>query len=463
MLHRTLLFLLLAGTVSAQPAKPAAWPLDELTAVNGSKYHGIVLDETATGVRFRVVRRPPGRPTVTLTTFFLKKEVAQIKKIADADRESVKAKLADLDPTGAGERKRMEALDLTATEWLGRKDAAKRYDSDEFTLASSASEEITRRAGVRLEQIFTAYARFLPPRRPTTARPLTILLAPDKEEYAKLLGPVTGPVLNPAVYDQTANRIICGTDLRRLGQDLSAARLHNVQQLTALDKYEAEVRQLYKDSRTERDRHLGPVNDQRRKVWAVEKANDAKFDELTGRLFALLYHEAFHAYAANVAYPPRSAADVRAGKGVGELPRWLNEGLAQVFETAVLDGGELRVGHADRDRLMRAKDLRKKDGLLPVADLVRTGGEAFVTIHANQKAAADRTYITSWALAFYLAFDRSLLGTAEFDAYLTALNTGGDPGKALEALLGKPLAAIDADVGSYIDRLRPDGRADPPR
>ena len=205
------------------------------------------------------------------------------------------------------------------------------------------------------------------------------------------------------------------------------------------------------------------MNEQRKKVWAVEKANDAKFDELTGRLFALLYHEAFHAYAANVAYPPLPAADVRAGKGVGELPRWLNEGLAQIFETAVLDGGELRVGHADRDRLTRAKALRKKDGLLPAADLVRTGGEAFVTIHANQKADADRTYVTSWALAFYLAFDRSLLGTAEFDAYLTSLNTGGDPGQALAALVGKPLAALDADLGGYIDRLRPDGRSDPPR
>lgn len=460
MIHRLFLLLLVPALMAADPAP--AWKLDELTAVNGAKYDGVVLDETPAGVRFRVVRRPPGRPTVTLTTFFQKKEVAAIRRAADADRAAVKAKLAELDPKGVGERQRMAALDLKPTAWLGRPDAARRYDSDEFTLASSASEEVTRRAAVRLEQIFTAYSRFLPPRRaPAAARTLTILLAPDRDEYAQLLGPVTGPILNPAVYDGKTNRIICGIDLRRLGQDLSAAQMHNSQQDAALDKYEGEIRQLYKDSRADRDRFLATVAEQRAKIRAVEKANDAKFDETTRQLLALLYHEAFHAYAANFVYPPLSAADVKAGKGTGDLPRWLNEGLAQIFETAILDAGELRVGHADRDRLMRAKDMRPKGGLLPTADLVRTGGESFLTTHANQKATADRTYLTCWAVAFYLVFERNLLGSKEFDAYLVAVNAGGDPAKALEALVGKSLPALDADLASYVDRLRPDGSTAP--
>ncbi|QEL17332.1 DUF1570 domain-containing protein [Limnoglobus roseus] len=462
MLHRCLALLLLPALAAADPSP--AWKLDELTAVNGAKYQGIVLDETATGVRFRVVRRPPGRPTVTLTTFFQKKEVVEIRKVSDAEREAVKQKLAELDPKGTGERKRMDALELKPIAWLGRADAAKQYDSDQFTIASSASEEVTRRAAVRLEQIFTAYSRFLPPRQtPAADRTLTILLAPDKEEYAKLLGPTTGAILNPAVYDRKNNRIICGIDLRRLGQDLSAAQMHNVQQEAALDKYEADVRQLYKDSRADRDRFLATVSEQRGKIRAVEKANDAKFDETTQQLFALLYHESFHAYAANFVYPPRSAEDVKAGKGTGDLPRWLNEGLAQIFETAILDAGELRVGHADRERLLRAKEMRTKGGLLPMAELVRSGGEAFLTVHANQKATANRTYMTCWAVAFYMVFDRQLLGSKEFDAYLVAVNSGGDPAKALEALVGKNLSIFDAELTNYIDRLRPDGSVSPPK
>jgi hypothetical protein len=460
-----LIAILLAGSPSVGQgplAATAEWKLDELIASNGARYKGIVLEETAKGVRFRVVRRPPGRATVTLTSFFNAKEIERIVKITDAERQTVKAKLAELDPTGAGERKRMDGLDLTTTEWLGTPDAAKRYDADQFILVSSASEEITRRAAVRLEQIFTAYARFLPPRvRPAADRPLTVLLAPDKDEYAKLLRGVAVPILNPAVYEPARNRITCGTELRRLGQDLAAARLHNVQQLATLDQYEADIRRLYKDSRAERDRHLAPVADQRKKIWAVEAANETKFNETTAQLFALLYHESFHAYVTSFVYPPLPAADVAAGKGTGELPRWLNEGLAQIFETAILDGGELRVGHADRDRLARARALKTKGGLVPVADLVRVGGESFLATHAVQKAAADRSYLSAWAVAFHLVFERRLFGTKELDLYLVAVNSGGDPAKAFESLVGKSPAAYDAELTNFLDRLRPDGSLDP--
>lgn len=469
MFQRSLGLFLIAGVALAQPEPVKStneWKLDELIAVNGAKYRGLVLEETAKGVRFRVVRRPPGRSAVTLTTFFSRQEVDRIVKITDAERETVKGKLAELDPTGAGERKRMEGLELTTTDWLGLKDGAKRYDSEQFILASSASEDITRRAAVRLEQIFTAYARFLPPRaRPSNGRPLTILLAPDMGEYAQLLAGTSAPVLNPALFDPVGNRIVCGTDLRRLGQDLGAARLHNVQQLAALDKYEADIRLLYKDKdkdgRAERDRHLVPVAEQRKKIFAVEMANETKFNETTARLFALLYHESFHAYAANYAYPPMAPDDVKAGKGTGELPRWLNEGLAQIFETAILDGGELRVGHADRDRLKRVKALRGKENLLPASDLVRTGREAFLASHADQKSSADRTYLTSWAVAQHLVFEKRLLGTKSLDAFLAAVNSGGDPGRAFESLVGKSLAAYDAELAGYFERLHPDGTVDP--
>lgn len=465
MFARSLGILLIGACAFGQvpPAKPSGdWKLDELVAINGAKYRGIVLEESPKGVRFRVVRRPPGRAAVTLTTFFQTKEVDRIQKITEAERDAVKAKLAELDPTGAGERKRMEGLELTSAVWLGIPNGAKRYDADQFILESSASEEITRRAAVRLEQIFTAYARFLPPRvRPAADRPLTILLAPDKAEYAKLLGNVTGPVLNPAIYDPALNRIICGTDLRRLGVDLSAARVHNVQQLAALDKYEADVRALYKDSRAERDRHLAPVAELRKKIWSVEAANETKFNETTAQLFALLYHESFHAYVTNFAYPPMAAADVKAGKGTGELPRWLNEGLAQIFETAILDGGELRVGHAERERLLRVRELRKMAGLLPLSDLVRTGREAFLTSHAVQKSVADRTYLTSWAVAFHLVFERRLLGSKELDQYLAGINSGTDPVVALEKLFGKTVANYELELVGFIDRLRPDGSVEP--
>ena len=74
----------------------------------------------------------------------------------------LKERLAELDPSGAGERKRMESLELVMDNWPGKPGAAKRYESDYFTLLSTGSDELTRRSAVRLEQIYAAFARFLP-------------------------------------------------------------------------------------------------------------------------------------------------------------------------------------------------------------------------------------------------------------------------------------------------------------
>src|SRR5205085_9379515 len=137
---------------------------------------------------------------------------------------------------------------------------------------------------------------------------------------------------------------------------------------------------LYKKA-GELERHLEVVRAERKRVGAVERENGAKFDRATGRLFALLYHESFHAYVTTFVYPPLPPDRVRAGAGAGELPRWLNEGLAQVFETAVVEAGELRADHADRERLARAKDwLKGKNGpgLLPLTELLLADGQAFL-------------------------------------------------------------------------------------
>ncbi|CAN5555402.1 hypothetical protein BH11PLA2_BH11PLA2_05900 [soil metagenome] len=441
------------------PAQPTAWPLEEIQLANGAKLRGIILEESATGIRFRVIRRPPGRPTVTLTSFFPPGEVTGLTRLNDKDKATLKGKLAELDAVTQGERKRADELNLKPVEWLGKPNAAKQYDSEQFVLISSADDEVTRRAALRLEQIFTAYSRYLPP-RVTTATPVTILLAPNREEYQGLLGGRT--IVNPAVYDPAANRIVIGSELRTLSADVAAARLHHVQQLAVVDEYDKRIHELYKNApKPERDRHIKTAADERAKVLAADRANDGKFDQATAKLFALLYHESFHAYVINHVYPPRTADEIKSGNGNGGLPRWLNEGLAQLFETAVLDGGELRVGHADTARLDRVQTAIKSDKansvLAPIAEVLIARSDSYIAAHASQKEATDAVYLTGWAVTFHLAFERRLLGTKAFDEYLTHLNTGTDPRTAFEKLVGTDLDKYSQEVNSYMLKLRPDG------
>jgi hypothetical protein len=454
--------LVVCAAALAQPARPPAglsnWPFDEITLKNGAKFQGLLLHESPDGVEFQSVYRLPGRPTVTLTSFFGQKEIANIKRLPKKDRDALKEKIAELDPGGEGERKRMESLELVAAEWPGKAAGARQYDSDYFALVCTGTEELTRRSAVRLEQIYTAFSRFLPP-TVKGARPTGFWLATEPEEYKALLGPLNASkLLNPAVYDVATNRILCGTDLKRLGDELQAARLHHAQQLASLDRYEAGVKKLYKGE--ELARHLRAIGAERKRVFVADANNGVKFDEATARLFALLYHEAFHAYVGTFVYPPRKPEEVKAGKGTGELPRWLNEGLAQIFESAVVEAGELRVDHPDRDRLERAKHwLKGKNGgaLVPLGDLLTTGRDAFLASHADQKAASDRAYLTSWALAYYLTFDRRLIGTEAFNKYLVGVNGGGDARKAFAELAGKDLPTFEKDWHDYLIRLRPNG------
>src|SRR5262249_55868911 len=199
------------------------------------------------------------------------------------------------------------------------------------------------------------------------------------------------------------------------------------------DECESELRKAYKgDIPAELKTALA---EQRRRIQVAEARNQETSARARRRLFQRLFHEAFHAYLLNFVYPP----------GEGELPRWLNEGLAQIFETAVFEVGELRLGHADQERLEAVRQALGKKAFLPVADLLRSGAKQFQVAHDGDKQVSDRYYLASWALAFYLTFDRKVLGTPALDAYVRDLKRGTDPLDAFRTLTGQPLSKFETD------------------
>src|SRR6266567_6915756 len=311
-MRRCLMFLAFAlapAVVRADtPAKAQPWPFDIIRLRNGAVLRGLILDSDETRVRFQCVHRHPGRPTVSFPTVIGKGEIDQIERLPAEQRQILQAHLQDLErSTPEGEKERMEGLDLQEVPWGTQPRGGWRYSSDFFTLTSNAPEEIVRRAALRLEQIYVAYARFLPARH-QGGRPTAVLLITDLKEYSRMLREQKQQFLNPAFYDPAGNRIVCASDLEGLGQKLAAVKQLHQRMRADLDRAEADYSKLYKGK--ERLALLQPIADKRRELNAADKRNNDQFDLATRVLFATLYHEAFHAYAASFVYPPP-----------GELPR----------------------------------------------------------------------------------------------------------------------------------------------
>ena len=83
----------------AAPADDPEWPYDVVRLKNGSSIYGLILEESPTEIKFRVVHRKPGRPTFTFRQTFHPEEIAEVRRLDDGQREVLRGRLEALDET----------------------------------------------------------------------------------------------------------------------------------------------------------------------------------------------------------------------------------------------------------------------------------------------------------------------------------------------------------------------------
>jgi hypothetical protein len=338
-----------------------------------------------------------------------------------------------------------EAVVLKPAPWgKDGKGKALAYESTYFKLVSNASEDIVQLTAIQLEEVFSAYARCLPPREGKSDA-TTILLTHSMAEYQELLTDLGRNILNPAFYDRRANQVVCGSDLGRLREEVKKVKEEHGKLRIDLEGRQKELRRIYNGMPP--DELTRPIKDAFAQIAAVEKKNEDVLQRSHDRLVKRLCHEAFHAYLTNAALPGDSP----------RAPTWLDEGLAQIFETAPVEGGELRLGCPDRRRLERVKEALGKGELLSLATLLRSGPRHFQFAQGDAKQVSDQHYLAAWGLAFYLTFERQLLGTPAMEDYLKSLARGTDPLEAFSALVKQPLGDFEKEMRHYLDNLREDG------
>jgi hypothetical protein len=451
----TAAILLTAPSDAPTPIGGDDWKFDILHPKRGKDVKGLVVENAADHVLIRIVTRKAGAPTIVISERFSRDEIDSLDLLEEAERSRLRSRLQALARERSDLVARLHAIEkehdsstevlvLKRTEWPpDARIQAWSYRGSHFQLISTARPEIVRFLATELEQIFCAYARALPP-RVDGAEPVTVLLFPSLAEYQTLTRSRGYSLLNPAHYDAGRKQIVCASDLQRLAEENERIHRENDRQRAAIRVSEAELRKAYRE-RVPKEQ-LQPLEDTLRQMKAAEERNTAALDHSRQKLCQRLYHEAFHAYVATCVYPP----------GEKELPLWLNEGLAQIFETAIVEAADLRIGHVSRERYLAVQAALKDGSLLPLAELLKSGPKQFMVAHASDRASSDRYYVSAWAVTFHLVFERHVLQTNQFEEYLVALKRGDEPIAAFERLVGETLSDFEREHRAYLVRLRPD-------
>jgi len=430
------------------PDVTAQWPLESVSLTSGKHYRGLIDTVTAAEVDFFEVRRSPGKPMHLVWRSIDRKMIESWQRLDAAAQQTLREHVAKFKKRALIEAKRMEDLNLTPLRRDGT--LVWQYQGQWFVLESTADESTTRRSVVRIEQVFAAYRQILPPRE-LPRQPLQLMIFGSTSQYRLYLRGLGLEIANPAFFAADFNVLAAASDMNLFGEELAKVRREHQAVRAELEADAAQLPARLKELNgklrvaelpaPERQKIVvaeqGKWEDRRkqllRRIVALDRKNAARFDEVAGKMFARLYHEAFHAYLENCVYPHHQY----------DVPRWLNEGLAQTFEVGLLEDEVLRVDVPNRPALAQVqRDLKGADPL-PLAELLSAGASEFLPAHRGAADGASRLYAYSWGLAYFLTFERPVLGTKAFDEFVNPA-AGNQPPKArFEKLVGMPLAEFE--------------------
>jgi len=449
----------------------AAWKLEAVELVDGRRLEGLVVDpaDADDDIGFVQVVRSPGRPMYLVSWGSLPAErIRSIRRLQPADHTALIARVQ------AFRDRRDIRLRAETDVRLIRdgEDEPWRYAGGWFTLESTADPRLTSEAIVRLEQVFGALETLVPVGRSAAdevsqdavdgAGRLQVRLCGSSAEYRLLQEGLGIRGKHPAFYVPSKRLLVAGSDMPAIieQQGIAAENLAAAEQRYAtLDgTLEDGVRRLAAD--LERQGIPGgkraEIVQRARSRWEREKAealtqiDSARRDNRLGmesarnEFYSWLVHEAWHAHA-----------DGR-GPDRTPLPLWLDEGLAQVFETAPLEAGELRLDAPDPVRLAFLQELLRRPAPPTVADVLAAGQEQFLVGHAGSVDSSRKAYLMAWGLAFDLALLQPVLSPASLAALQRRTGEQGpDAVRQFEQLVGMTVGRFEAAWRRRMLALRP--------
>ncbi len=452
--------LVAAQTAEAENASTlgeSEWPMEQVETRDGRRFEGLVESQDEYWLRMIRIFRPPGRPMYLVVQPIEKADIARTERLEPDRREALRRRIHEFRHRAVVEAGRMDAVRLSLVQRDGTH--FHRYRGRWFDLESTADETTTRRIVVRADQVFTAYRQLMPP-RVDAPRPLRLVILQSMTEYRDFLARLGLHFDNPACYLQKPNLVVVGSDLARHATTLSRISSRHEQLRQELEQLEqalperlatrgAQLRQqgharsqVARLLLIERRKIEAQIAEKQRELARYDRENARTFEEIGRRMFARLYHEAFHAYLENYVYPSNQY----------EVPLWLNEGLAVLFSGGLLESDSFRVDAPNREALEWLRTDLRSDSPLPLSELLVLEPHAFLLVD-NLTATAQRNYVYSWGLAYYLAFEKRLLDAPALTRFVTR-SDGASSIDRFETLVGMPLSEFESEWRAYMMELR---------
>ena len=422
-------------------------------------YDGLIESEDDAWITMIQIRRLPGQPMHLVIRPIDRRLVSNIIRLEPAQKEKLRQEIDRFRNRAAIEAGRMESVNLEPLDAEGNH--YQQFRGKWFSLDSTVDEATTRRLIVRTEQIFAAYRQLLPPRTTPKELPRLVVFG-TMGEYQAFLTRLGLKIHNRACFIEDKNTVAAGTELTRLVSLTAKTSSQNELLRKQLKDLEKRLADRLRDMGAQLKRDGLPNNeiarllalerrkfdDQNKKLRDELNRSDREsakiFNQNTRQTFARMYHESFHAYLENYVFPHRTCS----------VPCWLNEGLAVMFEGGMLDGDVLRVDAPNVVALKKLKEDLRSEQPLSLEKLLTAGRAEFLLTNEVAQTAPDRYYVHAWGVAYYLAFEKHLLGRPALYRYV---QPGDQPEAAIprfEQLVELPLDRFEKEWREYILALR---------
>jgi len=480
------LLLLLAALQSADQ--------DVIHLKDGTTRSGRIVSETSGEITLEtLIKGAKGQVVGSAKVTVATKDIDHVDRTTAETRRQAEERSKHFGERGIRRHEALAKIVPTPLRFQGREGF--RVTGTRFVLDSTCSAAFVKDVALSLEEIFGAYERTFGLRR-NADRKVKVFMFADRLEYEFYnLHAVEGKVSAIAYYCVPENTIAAYNlierekerlirndilsaqeDVEKFRQQAQAVERQIVAMMPELKQKSLEEmagyrRSIREDGKGNVEKRLYDIELQERKALAelkegksaaqselqearrratqeiekgrqiIEKNENVIFQQNL-QMFETLFHEGFHAFASNHLWE---------GSGKKEFPRWLHEGMASYFESAVVDSGTLIHGAPHPYFLNLLRDKLVLRTTLPLEKVLRGGPEEFTLNHPSGGGSRTTYYAQSWALAHYL---NGRVSPEQIEAYVGEVLAGKDPVESFERLMGRSCTKLEEEIKAHLESLK---------